>query len=324
MNTSPAAFLSPSILTIASDNHSPCLSPFSGRLVKERRRLVLLSSLTAKRALFGGLSICSASFSVSSTTAATLFIGNRNTKCQAVGESSSSHSDSKVVYQGIYGPWEVEDSDVREVILYRLGSVMAAVSFVLASSAVLLPDNSLIRDFIEINLDVLYVLGASGLGLSLYFIHIYVTQIKSILQALWMLGVFGSLTTYYVLAQPAHCSLVQYIIENPTTVWFVGPLFASLTGLVFKEGLCYGKLEAGILTFIIPLLLLGHLTELMDDGIKVTLLGVWVTLFLVFAGRKFTQPIKDDIGDKSVFIFNSLAEEEKAAVIEKLGLEKHL
>ncbi|CAH9068273.1 unnamed protein product [Cuscuta epithymum] len=254
MNTTATAFLSPSISTFAFDNHSPCLSPFSGRPVKERRRLVLLSSLTAKRALFDGLSICPAS-----TTSATLSIANRNTKCQAVGESSSSHSDSKVVYQGIYGSWAVEDSDVREVILYRLGLVMAAVSFVLASSAVLLPDNSLIRDFIETNLDVLYVLGASGLGLSLYLIHIYVTLIKSILQAFWMLGVFGSLATYYLLAQPAHCSLVQYIIENPTTVWFVGPLFAALTGLLFKEGLCYGKLEAGILTFIIPLVLLGHL-----------------------------------------------------------------
>lgn len=31
---------------------------------------------------------------------------------------------------------------------------------------------------------------------------------------------------------------------------------------------------------------------LMDDGTKLTLLGVWMALFVVFAGRKFTQPIK--------------------------------
>lgn len=35
-------------------------------------------------------------------------------------------------------------------------------------------------------------------------------------------------------------------------------------------------------------------TGLMDDGVKVTLLSVWMALFLVFAGRKFTQPIKVD------------------------------
>lgn len=30
----------------------------------------------------------------------------------------------------------------------------------------------------------------------------------------------------------------------------------------------------------------------MEDGAKVTLLGLWMALFVVFAARKFTQPIK--------------------------------
>lgn len=33
-------------------------------------------------------------------------------------------------------------------------------------------------------------------------------------------------------------------------------------------------------------------TGLMDDGVKTTLLGLWMGLFVIFAGRKFTQPIK--------------------------------
>lgn len=33
---------------------------------------------------------------------------------------------------------------------------------------------------------------------------------------------------------------------------------------------------------------------------------------------RFGLPLKDDIGDKSVFIFNSLPEEEKKLVVEKL------
>ncbi|GMP82174.1 hypothetical protein CsSME_00036609 [Camellia sinensis var. sinensis] len=94
-----------------------------------------------------------------------------------------------------------------------------------------------------------------------------------------------------------------------------------VTGIL-ETGLCYGKLEAGILTFVIPSVLLGHLTGLMDDGVKVTLLGMWMALFVIFAGRKFTQPIKDDIGDKSVFMFNALPEEQKKALIEKLEQSK--
>lgn len=237
---------------------------------------------------------------------------NRRIKCEAVGDSS------QTVYNGVYGPWTVESSDVREVVLYRSGLVTAASSFVFAASYAFLPSDSLLSEIIKQNLDLLYTLGAGGLGVSLFLIHIYVTEIKRTLQAFWALGVIGSLATCTNLAQPAGENLIQYVVNNPTAVWFVGPLFAALTGLVFKEGLCYGKLEAGILTFIIPTVLLGHLTGLMDDGVKLTLLASWMALFVIFAGRKFTQPIKDDIGDKSVFMFNSLPDDEKKALIENL------
>ncbi|KAA8529979.1 hypothetical protein F0562_034417 [Nyssa sinensis] len=258
---------------------------------------------------------------VSFLSSSRVSIANGSIKCQAVGDSSQSSIDP-TVYRGVYGPWTVDPSDVREVILYRSGLVTAAASFVFAASSAFFPDNSLLSDLIKQNLDLLYALGAGGLGLSLLLIHIYVTEIKLTLQALWALGIFGSLATYISLAQPAGENLIQYVIDNPTAVWFVGPLFAALTGLVFKEGLCYGKLEAGVLTFVIPSVLLGHLTGLMDDGVKVNLLALWMALFVIFAGRKFTQPIKDDIGDKSVFMFNALAEEEKKALIEKLEQQK--
>ncbi|XP_050374745.1 uncharacterized protein LOC126792339 [Argentina anserina] len=235
-------------------------------------------------------------------------------KCKA----QSSSSQSQTVYQGVYGPWSVDSSDVKEVILYRSGLVTAATSFVIAASTAFLPDSFLATEIVRPNLDYLYAIGAGGLGVSLVLIHTYVTEIKHTLQAFWGLGVVGSLAAYICLAQPAGEGLVQYDVDHPITVWFVGPLFAALTGLVFKEGLCYGKLEAGLLTFIIPIVLLGHLSGLMDEGVKLSLLGSWMTLFVLFSGRKFTQPIKDDIGDKSVFMFQSLPEDEKKALVKKL------
>ncbi|KAJ8759387.1 hypothetical protein K2173_006907 [Erythroxylum novogranatense] len=252
-------------------------------------------------------------------------IGERNRRtgwvqCEAVGESSQSQAPA--VYKGVYGPWTVEDSDVREVLLYRAGLVTAASSFVLAASDAFLPSDSPLNNIVKQNFDLIYILGASGLGLSLYLIHIYVSEIKRTLQALWVLGVLGSLAIYTTLAQPAGQSLVTYVVDNPTAVWFVGPLFAALTGLVFKEGLCYGKLEAAVLTFIIPAVLLGHLAGVMDDQTKLTLLASWMALFVIFAGRKFTQPVKDDIGDKSIFMFNALSEDEKSALLEKLEQQK--
>ncbi|GAB2241618.1 hypothetical protein Droror1_Dr00018393 [Drosera rotundifolia] len=245
------------------------------------------------------------------------------------GETSSSGSstteekeEEKVFYEGVYGPWTIDPLDVREVILYRVGLVTAASSFITAASAAFLPSDFWLAATLQQNLDLFYLLGAGGLGLSLYLIHIYVTEIKRTLQALWVLGIAGSLAAHSFLAVPAGESLVKYVVDNPNAVWFVGPTFAALTGLVFKEGLCYGKLEAGILTFVIPITLLGHLTGLMDDGVKLSLLGVWMALFVIFAGRKFTQPIKDDIGDKSVFMFNALPDGEKKALLQQLELQK--
>jgi len=122
------------------------------------------------------------------------------------------------------------------VVLYRSGLVTAASSFVFAASYAFLPSDSLLSEIIKQNLDLLYTLGAGGLGVSLFLIHIYVTEIKRTLQAFWALGVIGSLATCTNLAQPAGENLIQYVVNNPTAVWFVGPLFAALTGLVFKEG----------------------------------------------------------------------------------------
>ncbi|GMH30483.1 hypothetical protein Nepgr_032326 [Nepenthes gracilis] len=252
---------------------------------------------------------------------------SRIRRCEAVeSQKSSIYGTTSTVYQGVYGPWTVDRSDVREVILYRAGLVITSTSFIAAALAAFLPNESgkfpFISTALQQNLDLFYLLGTGGLGLSLYLIHIYVTEIKRTLQALWALGVVGSLATYIWLARPAGESLVRYAVGNPTVVWFVGPVFAALTGLVFKEGLCYGKLEAGILTFVIPSILIGHLTGLMDDGVKLSLLGIWMALFVIFAGRKFSQPVKDDIGDKSVFIFNALSEEEKKALLQRLEQQK--
>lgn len=112
----------------------------------------------------------------------------------------------------------------------------AAASFVVAASTAFLPSLS---DTLKHSLDFFYVVGSGGLGLSLLLIHIYVSEIKRALQALWGLGVLGSAATYITLAQPANKTLIQYVLDNPSAVWLVGPLFAALTGLVFKEGDIY-------------------------------------------------------------------------------------
>jgi uncharacterized integral membrane protein len=81
----------------------------------------------------------------------------------------------------------------------------------------------------------------------------------------------------------------------------VGFIFASLTGIYFKEAFCFNRLETKFLTPLVPTLLLGHLLGILPLNWEKGLLILWATLFVIFALRKLSQPLPNDIGDKSVF-----------------------
>lgn len=80
-------------------------------------------------------------------------------------------------------------------------------------------------------------------------------------------------------------------------------LAAPAAGVAIKEGICYGKSEAAGLAVLLPLLCLSHLSGLAPAEVEQTLLVAVCGVAAVFAGRKYSQAIKDDIGDKSVFMY---------------------
>ncbi|GJP83595.1 hypothetical protein CLOP_g13728, partial [Closterium sp. NIES-67] len=242
-------------------------------------------------------------------------------RATAEGSGGNPGSGDGETFVGVYGPWKIEDSDRTEVFLYRAGLVTASLSFLLAASSAFLPADSPLLPLALPALDPLFALGAAGLGTSLFLIHIYVTPIKRALQLLWLVGVVGAVALAAGYAGREGVGVVEYVVGHGGGVWAVGPLFAALTGLVFKEGLCYGKLEASLLVFVIPTLLLGHLSGFMDVTFEKGLLAVWMALFAVFAARKFTQPVKDDIGDKSVFIFQALPEQQQQELLARLNMQ---
>lgn len=53
---------------------------------------------------------------------------------------------------------------------------------------------------------------------------------------------------------------------------------------------------------ITPVWLLGHLSGLFTPQVDTVAAGMFVTVFGVFAARKVSQAVKDDIGDGSVFL----------------------
>ena len=152
----------------------------------------------------------------------------------------------------------------------------------------------------------------------------YVTPLKRMLQFFWLLGTLGY---GYVSIQNVGDGLttMDALLQDGSTTWFVGPLGAALTGVTFKEGLCYGKTEALILTLLIPALFLSHLFGFDGsfDGAIGSILDASVCVLLsIFAMRKYTQDVKDDIGDGSVFRFQRMNPDEQEQLLRALDLRK--
>ncbi len=208
--------------------------------------------------------------------------------------TSTADADITPIYQGQFGSFTVDASDRREVVIYRAGLVTAAVSFAIATALVIWQADAPLTLSL---LTPLYALFWSGLGVSLFYIHIYVKVLHRVLQGFWLIGGVASAA----IALTSHQPLALRIYEQPLLIFGVGFTFAALTGIFFKEAFCFNRLETKGLTPLVPLLLLGHMAGLISPGTERVLLVIWAVLFGVFALRKAIQAIPPDIGDKSVF-----------------------
>jgi uncharacterized integral membrane protein len=200
------------------------------------------------------------------------------------------------VYQGQFGEFTITDQDCWGVIIYRSGLIISAISFAIATGLIFWYTSHPEPWLLSIT-TYLYAVFVLALGVSLATIHIYMVSLHRLLQVFWLIGAIASC----VFAISDQQSLVLTVNQYPLTILGIGFLFAALTGIYFKEAFCFNRLETKFLTPLVPILLLGHLTNMLPDQTKLILLIVWAGLFLVFAGRKSIQNIPDDIGDKSVF-----------------------
>lgn len=198
------------------------------------------------------------------------------------------------VYTGYYGEFTITEQDRQEVWQYRTGLAIAAGCFAVGCGLVLWQGE---QRWVQQLLTPLYFLFAGALGLSLARIHIYLIPLHRTLQIFWAVGCVAAIALSVWLPEP----LAVTVYHHPASIWGIGFLFAALTGIFFKEGFCFRRLETMLLTPLVPCLLLGHLTQLLPPAIAQIGLMIWSGLFVIFAARKFTQPPADDIGDKSVF-----------------------
>ena len=195
-------------------------------------------------------------------------------------------------FEGVYGSYTNTADDRSEVRRYRIALLVAG----LAMSLGLLHWWQLGGSWAWIWVVPL----ATALGLALQWIHIYLRPLHRALQLLWLLGCLGWAG---LLLSVGPTEALSTLREQPLWILAVGPLFAAMAGIGFKEFFCFQRPEAIGLTLLLPLGLLGRLLGLLNLTTAMTLLSAAALLLVLLALRKFGMEAAADVGDKSVFAY---------------------
>ena len=196
------------------------------------------------------------------------------------------------VFEGVYGPFRITAADRRDVLAYRL-----------ALTAVAIGQLGLLLQWRPVGPGWVWpwlLLMAAGLGLALRWIHIYLRPLHRALLLLWLVGCLGGVTLALKVGPER---ILPALAEQPLWILAVGPFFAALSGVGFKEFFCFRRPEAIGVTLLLPVALLGRLVGLLSPELTMRLLALQAGLLLLLCLRKFPMPAAADVGDKSVFAF---------------------
>jgi uncharacterized integral membrane protein len=192
----------------------------------------------------------------------------------------------------MYGPFTITAEDRREVRGYRLSLLLVAIAQLALLAQWHWGDPGWLWPWL--------LPMVAGLGLALRWIHIYLRPLHRSLQLFWLLGCLGFLA---LALEAGPGGMGEAVVDNGRWIWALGPFFAALAGIGFKEFFCFRRPEAIGVTLLLPLALLGHLSGLLSPGAAGALLALEAVLLLVLCLRKFPMPAAADVGDKSVFAY---------------------
>ena len=182
--------------------------------------------------------------------------------------------------------------DKVTVLLYRTGIVlsaifMSALAYVLAMGA---SPFGMSPDYLA------YGLYAS-VGISVFFIHLYIGKFKTFLKNLY----YVSLTCLAVLIVMAKGPLSGAFENYPYSLLLLLPLSGCLGFVTAKEAFCFKLFEGYLLAMIMPFyLLLVASGGLSGRGASYGLVLI-AAMLVIFTLRKVFMPMAYDIGDKSAY-----------------------
>lgn len=193
--------------------------------------------------------------------------------------------------------------DKITVILYRIGIFLAAV--IVCIAALLAVRDTFgpgLQDFPFIvsgfGIGFLLLLLYFAVGLSVFFIHLYVGKFHKTLKKIYY-AAFLCLAALFVIGEgnPA----APLLASQPIAGLLLLPLSFCLGFVTAKEAFCFRLVEGYILAALMPAYIFFYsMGGLSNKGTAVGLALIGAIL-LLFMFRKVFMPIHFDIGDKSAY-----------------------
>lgn len=193
----------------------------------------------------------------------------------------------------LYQPLTREDK--VSVVLYRAGIVMSSV--IVSVIAYTLFNLSQNNTMFSMKFNIALVLLYSSVGLSVFFIHLYVGSFHRALKKVYYVSV-AALILLFILGDG---DALRPIINRPYGPLLLMPLSGCLGFITAKEAFCFKLLEGYILALLMPIylfLLSAKILTLQGASYGLLLIAV---LLVFFTLRKVFMPLHYDIGDKSAY-----------------------
>jgi len=194
----------------------------------------------------------------------------------------------------VFQPLTKEDKIT--VVLYRVGIVLSTIMMSLLAYfvAALFPSGiSRIGASTDILAYILYV----SVGMSVFFIHLYIGRFKTYLKNLYFISLGCLVALLYI----GKGSLTNALAQEPYSALLLLPLSGCLGFVTAKEAFCFKLIEGYLLAMIMPVyLLLVSSSQLSGRGASYGLVLI-AAMLVIFTLRKVLMPIAYDIGDKTAY-----------------------
>lgn len=182
--------------------------------------------------------------------------------------------------------------DRVEVLLYRTGIVLSAL--VVAASAYFF---GMRYHELALAIDLLVYCLYISVGLSVFFIHLYVSAFKRFLIKIYA----ASLICLVTLLLIGRGSLFDAFSRSPYMFLLLLPVSGCLGFVTAKEAFCFRLIEGYLLAMLMPAYVIFAAAGAASAKALYYGLLVIAAMLVLFTLRKVFMPIAYDIGDKTAY-----------------------